>query len=159
MVSIPTIKKPVTYQSNVSIPISQPIIPSTQMSQQQDKRKSIIVDEISTNSGIPTLVNTFNQTYEGENGNRSSRSLSVSSAQPVVSNLIKIYSEATTSKSQKIDNVKSTGKHDELVKIFQQASNQNQQRRTSSSPPIIKQPSQAREEAYEEITWDNLVHG
>jgi hypothetical protein len=140
------------------MPISQSIIPSTQISQQQDKRKSIINDEISTNNGISPLVNTFHQTFGGENGNRSSRSSSVSSAQPVVSNLIKIYSEATTSKSQKTDNIKSTGKHDELIKIFQQASNQNQQRRTSSSP-IIKQPSQAREEAYEEITWDNLVHG
>ncbi len=157
IVSTPTIKKPVTYQSNVSIPISQSTIPSTQISQQQDKRKSIITDEVSTNGAIASIVNTYNQTG-GENGNRSSRSSSVSSTQPLVSNLIKIYSEATASKSQRNDSVRSTGKHDELIKIFEQATNSNQQRRTSSSP-ILKQQSQAHEEAYEEITWDNVVHG
>jgi len=146
------------------MPISQPSIPITPITQQQqqDKRKPTITDEISTNGGIASIVNTFNQTFGtgigGENGNRSSRSSSVSSTQPIVSNLIKIYSEATASKSQRNDSVRSTGKHDELIKIFEQATNQNQQRQTSLSSNI-KQQSQAREEACEEITWDNLVHG
>ncbi len=170
IVSIPTIKKPVTYQSNVSIPISQSIAPLTQMSQQQDKRKGSTNDQTSTNGnnsrGITSIVNTYNQPFGGvggDNENQSSRSSSVSSTQPVVSNLIKIYSEASVSKPQRNESVVSTNKHDELIKIFEQASNRNQRqqqyRRISSSPAEIKQPVQAHEEAYEEITWDNLAHG
>jgi hypothetical protein len=122
------------------------------MSQQQDKR-----------NGITSIVNTFGG-GGGDNENQSSLSSSVSSAQPVVPNLIKIYSEASISKPQRNEHVVSTNKHDELIKIFEQASNRNQRqpqhyRRISSSPPEIKQPMQAHEEAYEEITWDNLAHG
>ncbi len=127
------------------------------MSQQQDKRKSIINEEVSTNGttshGIASIVNTFNQTFgDGENANRSSNT------QPLVSNLIKIYSEATASKSQPPESVVSVSKHDELIKIFEQASKPNKQRRTSSSTNV-KQQSQAYEEVDEEITWDNLTHG
>ena len=112
------------------------------MSQQQDKRNGI------TSMG-PT-----------DHDNQSSRSSSVSSVQPGVSNLIKIYSEASTSQPQRNENVVPTNKHNELVKIFEQASNKNPRqqpnyRRTSSSPAEIKQPIQAREE----ITWDNVTHG
>lgn len=165
IVSTPTIKKPVTYQSNVSIPISQSNISSTQISL-QDKRKPTITDENSTNGNgngsIASIVHTFNQPSGGlgDIGNRSSRSSSVSSTQPVVSNLIKIYSEVTATKSQRNDtNGKSTGKHDELVKIFEQASNSNQQRRATSTPPNIKQQAQIHEEVDEEIHWDNFTQG
>jgi hypothetical protein len=75
-----------------------------------------------------------------------------------VSNLIKIYSEVIASKSQPPESVVSVGKHDELIKIFEQASKQNKQRRPSSSSNV-KQQSQAYEEVDEEITWDNLTHG
>jgi len=147
--SIPTPKKPVTYQH-----------PSIQMPNKQDSRKSSTVETNNldtsfngTNShGITALVSAFN----GGTGTRSSRSSSVASTQPVVSNLVKIYSDVTALKQKpRHDSVVSTGKHDELTKIFEQASNNSQRQQTS----IVKRPSQAYEEAYEEITWDNLVHG
>jgi len=153
--SIPTPKKPVTYQH-----------PSTQMSIKQDSRKSSTIETNNldtsfngTNShGITALVSAFNKSAEGNGGTstRSSRSSSVASTQPVVSNLVKIYSDVTALKQKpRHDSVVSTGKHDELTKIFEQASNNSQRQQTS----IVKRPSQAYEEAYEEITWDNLVHG
>jgi hypothetical protein len=127
----------------------------------QDKRKSSIAESnghesTHSHSGIAAIVNAFNKSTG--HGSRSSRSPSVSSTQPVVSNLVRIYSEATAPKQQqqqqqqkpRTDSVVSTGKHDELTKIFEQATNRSQ--RTSS---IIKRPSQS----YEEITWDSLGHG
>lgn len=168
ILSIPKPKKPITYQSAISSSTSQSTIPLTQISQQQDKRISNQTEnngyEISTNGanshGIASIVNAFNQSSGGfeANGNRSSRSSSVASTQPVVPNLIKIYSEAIPSKSQRHDSTTSAGKHDELTKIYEQATNRNQQRRTSS-PSNDKQQPQVYEEAIEEITWDNLVHG
>ena len=159
ILSIPKPKKPITYQS---------AIPLNQISHQQDRRISNQTEnngyEISTNGanshGIASIVNAFNQSSGGfeANGNRSSRSSSVASTQPVVPNLIKIYSEAIPSKLQRHDSITSTGKHDELTKIYEQATNRNQQRRTSS-PSHDKQQPQIYEEAIEEITWDNLVHG
>jgi hypothetical protein len=152
--SIPTPKKPIAHQP----------VPSTsiQMPKQLDKRKS---NSSATNGhntpthsgGIAGLVNAFNKTIGGS-GSRSSRSSSVASAQPMVSNLVKIYSEATAPK-QRSSSALSTGKHDELPKIVQQPSNPSHQQQHTPLPPNIKQPSQAREEPYEEITWDNLVHG
>ena len=132
-----------TYQSNVSVPL-------TQMSQLHNKRKESTTNETSTTGG-------------NENENRSLRSPSVSSTPqpppPVVSNLIKIYSEATTkSKPRETDQIRPVGKHDELIKIFEQAStNQNQQKRPSSST-YIKQQAKAQEEAYEDVTWDHVAH-
>jgi pyruvate carboxylase len=123
--------------------------------QQQDKR-----------NGITSIVNASVGGGGGGGGdheNQSSRSSSVSSVQPGVSNLIKIYSEASIAKPQRNESVVSTNKHDELIKIFEQAANRNQRqqhyRRISSSPAEIKQPTQVHEEAYEEVTWDNLAHG
>jgi len=156
-----------TYQPIISSSTPQSTMPLAKVLQDSDKRKSIIIEndghEISTNgtnlTGIASIVDAFNRSSGvGENGNRSSRSSSVSSIQPVVSNLIKIYSEATASKSQRTNNVVSTGKHDELIKVFEQATSQNRQRRISS-PSNVKQQSQANQEVFEEITWDNLVHG
>ncbi len=148
--SLPTPKKLVTSQSIVATP--------TQMPKQQDKRKSSIAEsnghEPSSHShGIAAIVNAFNKSTGSSR--RSSRSGSASNSQPVVSNLVKIYSEATAPKQQqqqkpRNDSVMSTGKHDELTKIFEQATSRSQRQSTAS---IIKQPSQA----YEEITWHNLV--
>ncbi|CAF3657105.1 unnamed protein product [Rotaria sordida] len=154
MPSMPTSKNPITYQSN---------IPSIQISQ-QDKRKSIINEnneyERPTN-GVASIVNTFNQTLTiGGNTNQSSRSSS--NTQPVVSNLIKIYSEARTLKPQQNENLLPTNKHDELTKIFQQIINENQQQQQqqqTTSQLNDREPSQAYEEVYEEITWENLPHG
>jgi len=132
--------------------------------QDKDKRKSSVAesnghDSSSTHShGIAAIFNAFNKSTG--NPSRSSRSSSVTSTQPVVSNLVRIYSEATAPKQQqqqqktRADSVVSTGKHDELTKIFEQAANRSQRSHTSNAS-IIKRPSQA----YEEITWDNVVHG
>jgi hypothetical protein len=169
ILSIPKPKKPITYQSVISSSTTQSSIPLTQIlqQQQQDKRIPNITEnngyEISTNGanshGIASIVNAFNQTSGGGgSGNRSSRSSSVASTQPVVSNLIKIYSEVAPSRMQRHDSAVSTGKHDELTKIFEQVTSRNQQIRTSS-PSNVKQQPQVYEEAFEEITWDNLVHG
>lgn len=140
------------------------------MPKQQEKRKSSTTEsngQESTHShgiGISSLVNAFNKAtgHGGGSHSRSSRSSSVSSAQPMVSNLVRIYSEASTPRQQEFqqqqkirsDSVVSTGKHDELIKIFEQATNRSQ-RQQSTSGTGIKRPSQA----YEEITWDSLVHG
>ena len=144
IVSVPSIKKPVTYQSNVPIPVSQPTVPLTDMSEQQEKQKST--------NGIASIVNTFNQTSAGENDNRS---LSSSSAQPGVSELVKVYSQATASKLQRHDNAIGNNKQNGSSFLKQQ----QQQRRISSSPPNGIQHRQAQEEAYEEITLDSLTHG
>ncbi len=155
--STPTSKKPVTYQSIVSTA-------TTQMPKQQDRRKSSVAEsnghESSKHShGIAAIVNAFNKSSGAST--RSSRSSSVSSAQPVVSNLVRIYSEATVPKQQqqhekpRSESVVSTGKHDELTIIFEQATNRSQRQSQASIASIIKRPSQA----YEEITWDSVVHG
>ncbi|CAF4576020.1 unnamed protein product [Rotaria sp. Silwood1] len=168
MPSMPIPKNPVTYQSINSTSTSQSNIPSIQILQPQDKRKSIINEnneyERSTNitntNGVASIVNAFNQTSViGGNTNQSSRSSSTSSTQPVVSNLIKIYSEARALKPQQNENIVSAGKHDELTKIFQQIINQNQQQQQTTPPSNDKEPSQAYEEVYEEITWDHLANG
>jgi hypothetical protein len=135
------------------------------MPKQQDKRKSSVAesnghDSSSTHPhGIAAFVNAISKSTG--NLSRSSRSSSVASTQPIVSNLVRIYSEATAPKQQqqqqqktRADSVVSTGKHDELTKIFEQATNLSQRSHTSNAS-IIKRPSQA----YEEITWDNVVHG
>ncbi|CAF1322790.1 unnamed protein product [Adineta steineri] len=163
--SLPIPKKPVTYQ------------PPTQMSIKQDKPKLNTTEnnnnhhDTSLNGtsshGITALVSAFNKSSENNTGNgeRSSRSSSVTSAQPIVQNLVKIYTEASTTPKQqhkqRDDSVVSTGKHDELTKIFEQAASrsQRQQQQQTASTSIIKQPSRGYEEAYEEITWDSLVHG
>ena len=149
---LPSPKKPVIYQPP-------PLPPSTQMPSKQDKRKSSATDSNnfenasngSNSHGISALVNVFNGKSSDNgsvNGARSSRSSSVNGTQSNVSNLAKIYTEATITKpKQRTDSVISTGRNDELTKIFEQASSRSQR------------PSQAYEEAYEEITWDNLVHG
>ncbi|UJR14071.1 hypothetical protein I4U23_001068 [Adineta vaga] len=164
--NLPTPKKPVIYQP--------PLPPSTQMPSKQDKRKSSATDSNhhdtssinGTNShDIAALVSVFNnKSFDSSPGNgaRSSRSSSVNSTQPMVSNLVRIYNEATGSKEQqnhqRNDSVASTGKHDELTKIFEQAANRPQRQQTTASS-LIKQPPHTYEEAYEEIKWDSLVHG
>lgn len=155
-VSTPAIKKPVTYQSNVSIPINQPTITTTTsipMPQHRDKRKGSSTEPNNTSSGIAAMVNTVHQTPD-EHENESRKA---TPQPPVVSNLIKIYSEALPkSKPKENDPIKSTGKHDELMKIFEQASNQNQQRRPSASTQI-KQQIKVHEETSEQTNWDNLA--
>ncbi|CAF2852214.1 unnamed protein product [Rotaria sp. Silwood2] len=169
MPSMPIPKNPITYQSSNSTSTNQLNVPSIQISQTPDKRKSIINENneyersttnVTNTNGVASIVNAFNQTSGiGGNANQSSRSSSTSSTQqPVVSNLVKIYSEARTLKPQQNENIVSASKHDELTKIFQQIINQNQQQQTIS-PLNDKEPSQAYEEVYEEITWDNLAHG
>lgn len=147
-----------TYQPTVP-----PTVTST-ASQESEKRRSVVIEYTprdipltnDTNlNGIASIVNAFNRTStNGENGNRTSRSSSISSIQPLVSNLIKIYSEATPVKTRRIEDTVSADKHNELIKIFEQATTAQQQVR-STSPMNIKQPTQA----CDEITWDNLVHG
>ncbi|CAM4752235.1 unnamed protein product [Rotaria magnacalcarata] len=172
--SMPMPKNPVTYQT--IIPASAPLsnISSTPMPQQpqrQDRNKSITIEnnehDKSTNDvnlpGVASIVNAFNQSSGiGSIGNQSGRTSNVSNTQPVVSNLIKIYSEAKTLKPQQNENVVSPGKHDELTKIFQQIINQSQnqqQQNQAPSPRNDKEQSHAYEEVYEEITWDNLPQG
>jgi len=140
------------------------------MPKQQDKRKSSVAESNGHDSttsqphGIAAIVHAFNKSTG--NNSRSSRSSSVTSNQPVVSNLVRIYSEATAPKQPqqqqqqqqqqktRADSIVSTGKHDELTKIFEQATTRSQRSHTSNAS-IIKRPSQS----YEEITWDNLAHG
>lgn len=152
MVSMPSIKKPVTYQSNVPIPVSQPTVPLTDMSLQQEKSKRVSPEATSTN-GVASIVNTFNQTSTSESDNRS---MSTSSAKPGVSELVKVYSQATTSKMQRHDNGSGSNKQNGSSFLKQQ---QQQQQRISSSPPNGIQHRQAHEETYEEITLDGLTHG
>jgi len=147
------IRKPVTYQSNVSIPINQPTINSSEMhqQQQQDKRKGSSTEPAAAAaanvSGIAAVINTFD---ENEN-NESSLTQSAN-----VSNLIKVYSEALPkSKTKEHDSIKSTGKHNELVKIFQQASTQNQRRPSPST--YNKQQTKIQDETNVEFNEDNLV--
>ena len=143
------------------------------MPKQQDKRKSSVSESNgheSTHSrgSISALVNIFNKSSgNGANNSRGgSRSGSVSNAPSGVSNLVKIYSEVTTPRQEqqtttttqqqkpRSDSVMSTGKNDELTRIFEQATSRSQ-RSSTSAGSVPKRPSQA----YEEITWDNLVHG
>lgn len=151
MVSMPSIKKPVTYQSNVPIPVSQPTVPLADMSLQQEKSKRSGHEPTSTN-GIASIVNTFNQTSTNDNDNRS---MSTSSAQPGVSELVKVYSQATESKMQRHDN--GLGNNKQNGSSFPKQ--QQQQQRISSSPPHGIQHRQAHEEAYEEVILDGLTHG
>lgn len=158
--SLPTIKKPVTYQPN--------ILPSVPMAHQQDKRKSIGSDSNGHDpshtgggpQGVAAITSAFNKaSAHGSDGPRSSRGSSVSSNQPGVSDLVRIYTEATGSKQQQKSrsaSVASLNKHDELTRIFEQATNRSQRGSTAS---VVKPTSQAHEMAYEEITWDSLVHG
>ena len=158
--SLPTVKKPVTYQPN--------ILPSVPMPHQQDKRKSVSNDSNGhdpshTGGGshvVAAIANAFNKvTAHGSDGPRSSRASSVSSNPPGVSDLVRIYTEATGSKQQQKSrsaSVASLNKHDELTRIFEQATNRSQRGSTAS---IVKPTSQAHELPYEEITWDSLVHG
>lgn len=111
-------------------------------------------------NGIASIVNAFNRSSTtGENGGRPSRSPSMSSLQPVVSNLIKIYSEATPPHNKRHDDGGRVDKQDELIKIFEQARGDPRTPTRSRSPSNVRQPSIAREEVCEELTWDSLVHG
>lgn len=134
------------------------------MPKQQDKRKSSIAESnghesTHSHSGISSIVHAFNKAT-GSGGARSSRSSSVSNAPSGVSNLVKIYSEATKQEQQqqqqkpRSDSVMTTGKHDELTKIFEQATNRSQWPSTSTAS-IIKRSSQS----YEEVAWDSVGHG
>ncbi|UJR33113.1 hypothetical protein I4U23_020570 [Adineta vaga] len=173
---IPPVKRSMTYQpfpsstlSSSPLPLSHVVLRQLPSTQESEQRRSILIEYnpqnvSSTNdtnlNGIASIVNAFNRSsVNGENGNRTSRSSSVSSIQPLVSNLIKVYSEVIPTKSQRIENVISTDKHDELIKIFEQARSDSFQQPRTSSPLNSKQPVQAREEPCEEITWDSLVHG
>ncbi|CAF0942829.1 unnamed protein product [Adineta ricciae] len=164
--SVPPLKKSMAYQPTVpsSVSSSTMNLPQQTAAQGSEKRRSIVVEYVpreipltnDTNlNGIASIVNAFNRTStNGENENRTSRSSSISSIQPLVSNLIKIYSEATPVKTQRIEDTVSTDKHNELIKIFEQETTGQQQVR-SASPMNIKQATHA----CDEITWDNLVHG
>ena len=100
--SLPRPKKPVTYQSTFS--------KSPQMSNQYDKRKTNVTESNGHNAptsgtklhGISSLVDAFSKSSRssGQHGSRSSRSPSISSTQSTVSNLIKIYAEATNTNQQ-----------------------------------------------------------
>lgn len=142
IVSVPSIKKPVTYQSNVPIPTA----PVIDMSQQQDKRKRPIDGPAPANGsdshGIASIVNTFNQTSTNGNDHRSG---SIASTQPGVSELVKIYSKATGSKASGSTNGASTNKQNGSNHSFDQIS--------------FPKHRQAYEETYEELTVDNLTHG
>lgn len=148
-----TSQKPVPYQANV-INAKVPLVELNQTQPQQreqkttEKRQSMISETnghyltptTSVNShGIAALVPPSEQ---------------ASSTQPTVSNLIKIYSEATKPKShtQEIRAPSPPAQHfDELTRIVREAAQRIEQGRTPS-------PSK-RSEVREEFTWDNLVHG
>ena len=132
------------------------------MPKQQDKRKSSVAESngresTHSHSGISAIVHAFNKTTGGASS-RSSRASSVSNAQTNVSNLVKIYSEATGQRGEqqqqkpRSDSVITTGKNDELTRIFEQATNRSQR---SSVASIIKRSSQS----YEEVAWDSVGHG
>ena len=154
--TLPTLRKPVTYQPTV--------VPPPSMFNQQEKRKSLETDgnvDGTSSHGIAAIVNAFNKSSaNGSNGTRSSRSSSVASTQPVVSNLVRIYSEATAHKQpnqkHRSSSVISTSKHDELTRIFEQASNRSH---PSSSPSVHRRQAQMHEQPYEEIAWDTVAHG
>lgn len=163
---------------------------STLLQQKPEKNKVTTTEnnehENSTNGtstpDVASLVSAFNQSYGVVGtGTQSGRLPSVSNSQPIVPNLIKIYSDAKTIKPQPNDN-QSPGKNDELSKIFQQIINESQNEQQQSPPPapplpppppqqqqqqkeqIVSsssklEPSHGYEEVYEEFTWDNLVHG
>jgi hypothetical protein len=160
---MPIPKKSITYSSVISastIPVSQ----MSQQQQHQDKLQSSTIEhnqhEIPTN-GIASIVSAFNQSSGiGDRGvnQLSSRSSSVSSTQPVVSNLIKVYSESTIPRLQRNDSVVSTDKYNQSNKAFEEGTNRNEQQ-TISSSSVIRQQSEAHEANHEEITWDTLVHG
>ena len=139
----------------------------TKIAQQQDRRRSSKSEtnpnEVSSNiasaPGITSIAKVFKQSSEGKNNeNQSSYSSSISSTQPTVSNLIKIYSEAKASKSSETDNIAKTDKHDEVTNTFEQTIDQNQQQKRAPSSTNVKQLSEAYEQVFEEIIWDNLVH-
>ena len=149
------------------------------MPKQQEKRKSVTSesnghDSTHSRSGLSALVHAFNKSAgsASNSAGRGSRSSSVSNAPSNVPNLVKIYSEVTTPRQEqqitqqqkpRSDSVMSTGKHDELTRIFEQATNRSQ-RPSTSAGSAIQRPStgsaaQRPSQAYEEISWDNLVHG
>ena len=151
---VATSQKPIPYQSNVSI-IKAPPIDSAQQ-QHHEKHHSIISETnghyltptTSTNSyGVASLIQPAQQSTEDDRAEQSLTTL------PVVSNLIKIYSEATTSKSQARDSSISTtvDHYNELTRIVREAAQRIEQGRISSPPKDEKD--------HEEITWENLVYG
>ena len=157
--SLPTPKKPVTYQSIFST--------SPQMSNQRDKHKTSVAESNGHDTprsgtklyGKSSLADAFSTSSRGSGQRKSrlSRSPSGSSIQSTVSNLIKIYAEASNTNQQRKSrsaSVASTGKYDELTRIFEQATARPQGQETSLTP-LIKPPFQAREETYEGMTWDS----
>ena len=145
--------KPVPYQSNVSA-IKATSSPSDATAQQQqrdvEKRQSLISETnghyltpttSNHSTGVASLVQPVHQVTE-------------TGASPVVSNLIKIYSEATGTKSQTQNHraTSTTVNHfDELTRIVREAAQKIEQ----AGPPSPPKRSEERDQ----ISWENLVHG
>lgn len=136
--------KPVPYQSNVTA-IKASASPSDATAQQQqrevEKRQSLI----SETNGHYLTPTTSNQPVH---------QVTETGTSPVVSNLVKIYSEAVGTKSQTQNHratSTSVNHFDELTRIVREAAQKIEQGGTPS-------PTKRSEER-EPINWENLVHG
>ena len=141
----PAQKAPVAYQSNVAPAKTTTVVPPPEIPQKQDKHRA---STVGTNGhGIHSLAQGFHPASESAVTN------GASNPTPQVSNLIKIYSEATIPKPPSLNH------HDELARIVREAGGHRNSQAKPSSTPIVKQPPKAHDEEYEEMTWESLIYG
>lgn len=124
------------------------------MANQHEKRRSMVNDDFSTQAqGV------FSSKRSSVAGSDENGSVQI----PIVSNLVKIFSEATapkpvqTQKPRSSSVVSATSKNDELVRIMEEAAGRSQRPSTSSAvrAPLI----QHYDPAYEQIAWDTITDG
>lgn len=131
------------------------------MAHQQDKRRSV-TNEVSNADASVHSHGATSSKRSSMAGSEDGGSVQL----PIVSNLVRIFSEATTPKpaaattsqssKSRSSSIASASKHDELVRIMEQAAHRSQRSSTSS---VVQPPAQSYEVPYEEINWDSLVHG
>jgi hypothetical protein len=154
--ALPTTKRPVTYRTN---PLS-----TMATASQQDKARSMASEssdhdasvDATGSQSIAALVDAFNKSStNGQDHARVSRTSSISSTQPVVSNLVRIYSEVVDPQQQKsrTTSVVSSNKHEELTQIFERASNRST--RASSIATLVPQTQDAADES---VTHTAITH-
>ena len=141
--------RPVPPVSGVKKPNPYPTTtPNTKMS----------ISQITKNSSTPAQTNevllsnsTMLVTTPISNGTFETNS----NGAPLVSNLIKIYSDIATSKKPN-DNTVGSSTNNELTRIFREASRNNTNSKILALSPRKVSDNQGNEEEYEEITWESV---
>jgi hypothetical protein len=151
--------KPVAYQSNVSTAKIRTVLPPSDLSRHAtEKHQTSVIDVNGTNShNITSHMSPINPlAINNEHIDRSS------STAPIVSDLIKVYTEVTATKLNGSDPVLlSNDHHDGLTSIVRDIKH----RTRAASPPLPapssngKRHSNVHDNEYEEIKWNSLVVG